>query len=360
MSRVACVRVEAFAAAALERCEPALREQPLAVVVGTPPVTRVVEANARARAEGVGPGLSEAEALVRCPTLVRRPASREVEAAARHALLDACLAVSPRLEDAAPGIVHVDLGGLRRLFGEDAEIGRRLGRHARAVGLEARVGIASSRAAAGVAARVGPAVHALPPAGEQAALAAVPLSTLAWPVELAAAFRRWGLVTLGDLAALPRAAERAVDAQPQLFQIERLLYVVAGAELHRAHRLRDGSVAGHHDDRQIRILRQQVAEHVEAAAVRQPEVEERDVGGRLRRDAASLGDAGGVQDVEVLAREGSDEVPGEDGLVLYDEHGGHLRHSLQHPVLVARRSPQFRKPRSRVGRTPQKRGWVAR
>jgi protein ImuB len=204
MSRVACVRVEAFAAAALERCEPALREQPLAVVVGAPPVTRVVEANARARAEGVGPGLSEAEALVRCPTLVRRPASTEAEAAARHALLDACLAVSPRLEDAAPGIVHVDLGGLRRLFGDDAEIGRRLGRHARAVGLEARVGIASSRAATGVAARVGPAVHALPPAGEQAALAAVPLSTLAWPVELAAAFRRWGLVTLGDLAALPR------------------------------------------------------------------------------------------------------------------------------------------------------------
>src|SRR5439155_11136423 len=96
--------------------------------------------------------------------------------------------------------------------------------------------------------------------------------------------------------------------------------------------------------------------HVEAAAVRQSEVEERDVGGRLRRDAASLGDPGRVQDVEVLACEGSHEVPGEDGLVLDDEHGGHLRHSLQHPVLVARRSPQFRKPRSRVRRTPQNDG----
>jgi protein ImuB len=204
VSRIACVRVEWFAAAALERCEPALREQPLAVVTGAPPATRVVEANARARAEGVRPGLSAAEAVVRCPALVRRPASSEAEAAARHALLDACLSVSPRLEDAAPGVVHVDLAGLRRLLGADAEIGRRLCQQARGVGLEARVGIAMSRAAAGVAARIGPRVHALSPATERAALAAVPLSALEWPAELAATFTRWGLTTLGQLAALPR------------------------------------------------------------------------------------------------------------------------------------------------------------
>ncbi len=85
---------------------------PLAAVSGAPPATRVVEANARGRAEGIRPGLSDAEAVVRCPTLVRRPVSAEAEAAARHALLDACLAVSPRIEDVAPGCVHVDLAGL--------------------------------------------------------------------------------------------------------------------------------------------------------------------------------------------------------------------------------------------------------
>ena len=204
VSRVACVRVEGFAAAALERCEPALREQPLAAVAGAPPATRVVEANPRARAEGVRPGLADAEAVVRCPSLVRRPRSIQAEAAARHALLEACLSVSPRLEDVAPGVVHADLAGLDRLFGGDLEIGARLRRHARAVGLEARVGIAATRAAAGVAARVGPPVHALAPGTERAALAAVPLATLPWPPGLAAAFTRWGLVTLGDLARLPR------------------------------------------------------------------------------------------------------------------------------------------------------------
>ena len=205
VSRFACVRVERFAAAALERCEPGLREQPLAVVTGAPPATRVVDANARARADGVGPGLADAEAAVRCPALVRRPASAEAETAARHALLEACLSVSPRLEDAAAGLVHVDLDGLARLFGDDAEIGRRLRRQARAIGLEARVGIAGSRAAAGVAARLASPVHVVPPGAERAALAPVPLATLEWPAGLAATFARWGLATLGDLAALPRA-----------------------------------------------------------------------------------------------------------------------------------------------------------
>jgi len=204
VTRVACVLVEAFAAAALERCEPVLREQPLAVVTGAPPATRVVEANARARAEGVRPGSSDADATVRCPGLVRRLASLDAEAAARHALLEACLAVSPRLEDAGPGLVHVDLAGLRRLFGDEAAIGQQLRRQARAVGLEARVGIAGSRTAAAVAARVGPTVHVLAPGAERATLAAVPLATLEWSEALTATFTRWGLETLGDLAALPR------------------------------------------------------------------------------------------------------------------------------------------------------------
>jgi protein ImuB len=202
---VACVRVEAFATAALERCEPGLREQPLAAVTGAPPVTRIVEANARARTEGVRAGLSEAEAIVRCPALLRRPASPEAEAAARHALLEACLAVSPRLEDAGPGEVHVDLAGLHRLIGDEAELGRRLRRQAWTVGLPARVGIAASRAGAGLAARVGPPVHVLAPGAERAALAAVPLDALDWPPGLAATFARWGVRTLGALAALPRA-----------------------------------------------------------------------------------------------------------------------------------------------------------
>ena len=132
VSRLACVLVEGFAAAALERCEPALRELPLAAVTGAPPATRVVEANARGRAEGVSPGLSDAEALVRCPTLVRRPVSAEAEAAARHALLEACLTVSPRIEDVAPGWCTSISPASRGCSATTTTLGRRLRRQARA------------------------------------------------------------------------------------------------------------------------------------------------------------------------------------------------------------------------------------
>jgi protein ImuB len=204
VTRFACVWVEAFAAAAVERCEPALRERPLAVVSGTPPATRVVDANAAAREQGVGPGLADAEAGARCPGLQRRPLCDEVLASARQALLGACLAVSPRIADAEPGLVFVDVEGLDRLIGPETAIAARLVRHARAVGLHPRVGIAATRAAARVAARVGPAVHVIAAGQETAALRSVPLAELCLAPEVGAALARWGVDTVGALAALPR------------------------------------------------------------------------------------------------------------------------------------------------------------
>jgi len=203
VTRVACVWVDAFVAAAAERAEPALREHPLAVVTGAAPATRVVEANAPARERGIRPGIPDAAAVARCPQLIRRPVSPACAEAARRALLDACYGVSPRLEDVAPGLVHVDAAGLGRLVGGDAAIAERLGRAARAVGLPARVGVAGTRAAARIAARAG--LGVIVPGGEAQALAPVPVATLDWPADIAHALGRWGVATLGELASLPRA-----------------------------------------------------------------------------------------------------------------------------------------------------------
>ncbi|MGH7313968.1 MAG: hypothetical protein ACREJV_12410, partial [Candidatus Rokuibacteriota bacterium] len=151
--RVACLWTPFFAAAAAERCEPALAERSLAVVRGAPPVTRVVEANGCAREAGVRPGMTESEARARCPDLVSRVLCEEGIVSAQHALLEAALTVSPRVEDTAPGLVHADVDGLGRLFGDDGAVGERLVRQARTVGLPARAGVASSRTVAGVAVR---------------------------------------------------------------------------------------------------------------------------------------------------------------------------------------------------------------
>jgi protein ImuB len=207
-ARVACLWVPAFEAAAAERCEPALTERPLAVVRGTPPATRVVGANAVAREQGVAAGMTEASARARCPALVTRAASEAQVAAARHALLEAALAVSPRLEDAAPGVVFADVAGLRGLIGDDAAVGERLVRQARRVGMTARAAIAGTRAAARIAVRAlahRDPVVVVPPGGEAQALARTPVTVLSLSEEIHAALARWGVRTLGELAALPRA-----------------------------------------------------------------------------------------------------------------------------------------------------------
>jgi protein ImuB len=112
--------------------------------------------------------------------------------------------VSPRIEDAEPGLVFIDVEGLHRLIGPEAAIAAALVRHGRAVGLHARVGIATTRARARVAARVGPSIHVLAPGQETAALAPVSLAQLPLPPEVLATLARWGVETVGALAVLPR------------------------------------------------------------------------------------------------------------------------------------------------------------
>src|SRR5207249_5126387 len=177
VSRFACVLVEHFDAAAIERCEPALRERPLVILnlradrpnVGgeggqTASIMTTIEANTAAREQGVRPGMSETEARARCPMLLTRPWVEEYVASARHALLEAALAVSPRIEDGGAGLAYVDTVGLERLIGDPAAIGRRLVPQVRAIGLVPRVGLAASRTAARMAAATGSgAVTVIPP-----------------------------------------------------------------------------------------------------------------------------------------------------------------------------------------------------
>jgi protein ImuB len=127
------------------------------------------------------------------------------------ALLQVALAHSPRVEEADAGCVYLDASGLRGLFGDEPRLAERLRGAAAAAGLAVRVGVAASRPGALAAARLGSGVTVVEPGGDAAALAAAPLSLLALSEDLATRLARWGLRTLGELAALPTAGlfERA-------------------------------------------------------------------------------------------------------------------------------------------------------
>jgi protein ImuB len=120
-------------------------------------------------------------------------------------LMQVALGHSPRVEDGGAGRVYLDASGLAGLFGDEPRLAARLRDVAATAGLAIRVGIAGSRIAALAAAQLGPGATAVASGTDRESLAPAPLSLLDLPEDLAARLSRWGLHTLGELAALPTA-----------------------------------------------------------------------------------------------------------------------------------------------------------
>jgi protein ImuB len=130
---------------------------------------------------------------------------------------------TPRVEAATPSPVLLDLSGLGRLWPTPQALGRALLEAAAARAIEAQAALAFSRAAALVLARAAPGLTVVPPGGESAALAPLPLDLLDVDPERRELFRRWGLRTIGDLARLPPVAlaERLGPDGPRLARLAR-------------------------------------------------------------------------------------------------------------------------------------------
>ena len=133
----------------------------------------------------------------------------ELEAVARE--------FSPRIEVHSAREIALDLTGLERLFGNARAIAEEMRRTAADRGLRVRVVIAATRVAARLLVRYRAGIAVIAPGTEPAVLAPLPLSLLGSIAELATAggpatatpelaivetLRRWGLRTLGELAAL--------------------------------------------------------------------------------------------------------------------------------------------------------------
>jgi protein ImuB len=134
---------------------------------------------------------------------------------------------SPRYESFGD-LVVIDVRGLDRLFGDARTIGDELRREAADRGLRAHVAIAGTQTTARVLAIARPGVAVVEPGGEADAIAPLSIDVLAkigerrdddqrrdrqdrredklvvgFAIPAISAFKRWGLKTLGDLAALP-------------------------------------------------------------------------------------------------------------------------------------------------------------
>jgi len=216
--RLACLAVPLFPLAARLRSEPELRELPVVLLEGQGNAARVVAATRLARQAGVRPGATLPQAKALLPELVTRPRDALVERAAQEALFEAALSFSPRVEcrtaggektlladSDAPGVVTLDMHGLDRRFSE-RDLGVALILAAERRGLPVRVGVADTKLAARIAASLPETPAIVPPRRAAEFLSPLPLGLLMDAGEpLAVVLERWGLRTIGELAALAPA-----------------------------------------------------------------------------------------------------------------------------------------------------------
>ena len=146
-----------------------------------------------------------------------RPPSGDAAAVGTATLIGIAQEFSPRFERHRDDLVSVDVSGLSRLLGPARTIGEEMRREAAARGVRVHVAVAGTRMAALLLAIARPGLTIVAPGDEVNALAPLAigiLTTLNSQVSTLSAetsdlrletFAKWGLKTLGELAALPSA-----------------------------------------------------------------------------------------------------------------------------------------------------------
>jgi protein ImuB len=188
------------------------RDRPLATATGGER-RLVVAVNRAARAAGVRPGVSAADAQATAPDLRLVPADPAADRALLARLADWCVrytpwtAVDDWVEDGKGGGLWLDISGCAHLFGgEDAllaDLTARLGR----CGFTARAAVADTPGAAWAWARFGAVDRrCLAPGGQRPDLAGLSVAALRLLPATAAGLVQLGLRRIGELAGVPRAA----------------------------------------------------------------------------------------------------------------------------------------------------------
>jgi protein ImuB len=112
---------------------------------------------------------------------------------------------SPLVEKTGEDTVVFSVAGLGSLFGDVYQIASAIARQGAVMGLAANLAIASTPSAALLAARNLTGTTIIAPGQEAQALAGIPIEALPTVSEMILTLHRWGIRTLGELAALPEA-----------------------------------------------------------------------------------------------------------------------------------------------------------
>jgi DNA polymerase-4 len=197
--------LDSFYASVEQRDDPALRGKPVIVGGGV-----VLAASYEAKAFGVRTPMGGREARALCPHAIVVPPRMRAYTEASRAVFEVFEDTTPLVEGLSIDEAFLDVSGLRRIAGPPEEIAVRLRRTVlERVGLPITVGVARTKFLAKVASAVAKpdGLLVVPPDGELAFLHPLAVERL-WGVgpKTAEKLHARGLVTVGDVAALPGPA----------------------------------------------------------------------------------------------------------------------------------------------------------
>ena len=209
-----CVVVPQLATQAAARLRPHLASTTIVVMEGQRPHERVFSLNEKARAMGLGEGMTriEVDTFTAVHILAR---SISEERSARAILSEAMSGYTPRFEPrtaASDWECVLDLAGTERLMGDARTLALKLFAHLQRLGFNAAV-VMSANADAGISLARSLAwsafedkVGVIADSAGQKAISGLDLTVLRLEEEAEERFSTWGIATLGELAALPETA----------------------------------------------------------------------------------------------------------------------------------------------------------
>ena len=207
-SRIACLFLPALPLQALLRSQPEILGTAVAVIDAEDKSSGgravILAATAAARAKGVHVGQTLVQAQALCSPLTVQAVTEAQQAAASDALYDVASAFSAAIERDQAWVL-CEVGDLGQLFESEEALLTALAAHAQTVGLRPNLAISDHKSVALQVARCRSGGVLVPSGREREALSRLPLSALGLVPAQAVLLDKWGLSTVGEFAALPRA-----------------------------------------------------------------------------------------------------------------------------------------------------------